>query len=46
MQEIVKTLSYYLGRPVIDATGLKGKYDIDMKWFVDVALLLEMAGRR
>ena len=46
MEEVVKTLSFHLGRPVLDATGLKGKYDIDMKWFVDVALLLEMAGRR
>jgi uncharacterized protein (TIGR03435 family) len=46
MQEIVKTLAFHLDRPVVDATGLKGKYDIDMKWFVDVALLLEMAGRR
>lgn len=46
MREIVKTLSFHLNRQVVDATGLKGKYDIDMKWFVDVALLLEMAGRR
>jgi len=33
IQEIVKTLSYNLGRKVVDATGLKGKYDIDMKWY-------------
>src|ERR1035437_4320290 len=46
MQEIVKTLSLHLGRPVVDATRLKGTYDIDMKWGVDVAWLLEMAGRR
>jgi uncharacterized protein (TIGR03435 family) len=46
MQQIVKALSSHLDRPVVDATGLKGKYDIDMKWGVDVALLLEMAGRR
>ncbi len=46
MQEIAKTLSFYLGRPVMDATGLKGKYDIDMKWSVDVAGLLEGAGLR
>jgi uncharacterized protein (TIGR03435 family) len=46
MEEIVKTLSFHLGRPVLDATGLKGKYDIDMKWFIDVAWLLEIAGRR
>jgi uncharacterized protein (TIGR03435 family) len=30
--DITKTLSGQLGRPVIDATGLKGKYDIDMTW--------------
>jgi uncharacterized protein (TIGR03435 family) len=46
MQEIVKTLSFYLGRKVIDATGLNGKYDIDLKWYVDVAWLMERAGRR
>jgi len=33
MQEIVKMLSFNLGRKVVDATGLKGKYDIDMKWY-------------
>jgi len=36
MQEIVKTLSSQLGRPVIDSTGLKGKYDFDMTWIVDI----------
>jgi uncharacterized protein (TIGR03435 family) len=41
MQEIVKTLSFHLGRKVVDATGLKGKYDIDMKWYIDVAWLVE-----
>ena len=46
VQEIARTLSNSLGRPVVDATGLKGRYDVDMKWGVDVALLLEMAGRR
>jgi uncharacterized protein (TIGR03435 family) len=46
MQEITKTLSFHLGRPVIDATGLKAKYDIDMKWSIDVAWLLERAGLR
>jgi uncharacterized protein (TIGR03435 family) len=45
MQEIVKTLSFYLGRPVIDGTGLTGRFDIDLKWATDVALALEMAGR-
>ena len=46
MPELVKTLSYYLGRPVVDATGLKGKYDIDMTWAYDLALVMESAGLR
>jgi len=46
MQEIAKTLSYHLGRPVVDATGLKGKYDIDITWSIDLAWTLEMSGRR
>ena len=46
LPEIVKTLSFYLGRPVIDATGLKGAYDFDLKWGIDSKLQLEMAGRR
>lgn len=46
MQEVVKTLSFHLGRPVIDATGLKGKYDIDMRWGIDLAWQLESAGLR
>jgi uncharacterized protein (TIGR03435 family) len=37
MQKIVKTLSGNLGRPVVDATGLKGKYDINMTWTTDLA---------
>ena len=37
MQDIVKTLSGRLGRPVVDATGLKGKYDFDMTWIVDMS---------
>jgi uncharacterized protein (TIGR03435 family) len=44
MEEIVKTLSFHTGRPVHDATGLKGKYDIDLKWGVDLAWLLERSG--
>jgi uncharacterized protein (TIGR03435 family) len=46
MPEIVKTLSFHLGRPVIDATGLRGKYDIDMRWGIDLAWLLETSGHR
>jgi uncharacterized protein (TIGR03435 family) len=46
MQEIVKTLSGQLGRPVVDATGLKGKYDINMTWTIDLAWVMESAGRR
>jgi uncharacterized protein (TIGR03435 family) len=42
MREIVKTLSLHLGRKVVDSTGLKGKYDIDMTWSVDVAWRMEM----
>jgi uncharacterized protein (TIGR03435 family) len=45
LPEIAKTLSFHLGGPVVDATGLKGKYDIDMTWTIDVAWLLERAGR-
>jgi uncharacterized protein (TIGR03435 family) len=33
MQEIVQTLSSELRRTVVDATGLKGKYDIDITWY-------------
>jgi uncharacterized protein (TIGR03435 family) len=41
MLDIVKTLSFNLGRKVVDATGLKGKYDIDVRWYIDAAWLLE-----
>ena len=46
MREIVDMLSFHLGRKIVDTTGLKGKYDIDMKWDIDVAWLTEMAGLR
>jgi uncharacterized protein (TIGR03435 family) len=46
MQEIVKTLSFHLGRPVVDATGLKGKYDVDMTWTIDLTWIMESAGLR
>ena len=41
MKEIVKTLSYYLNGPVVDDTGLGGKYDIDMTWAFDLAGLTD-----
>jgi uncharacterized protein (TIGR03435 family) len=44
MQEIVKTLSFYLGRPVVDATGLTRKYDVDLRWWIDLAWVLERSG--
>jgi uncharacterized protein (TIGR03435 family) len=44
MPEIVKTLSFYLGRPVVDATGLSGKFDIDVTWAYDLAWIIERAG--
>lgn len=46
MAEIVKTLSFYLGRPVVDRTGLQGKYDVDMRWWIDVAGLEQRADSR
>ncbi|HEY1220838.1 MAG TPA: TIGR03435 family protein [Bryobacteraceae bacterium] len=41
VQEIAKMLSFNLGRKVVDGTGLKGKYDVDMKWYIDVAWQVE-----
>ena len=46
MPEIVKTLSGQLGRPVIDATGLKGKYDFDMTWIIDMSGVQAMLAAR
>ena len=37
-QDIAKILSDQLNRPVVDATGLNGKYDIDLKWIKDILL--------
>jgi uncharacterized protein (TIGR03435 family) len=39
-QDIAETLSDQSGRPVVDATGLKGTYDIDLKWVVDSDFVL------
>lgn len=38
--EIAKTLSDQSHRPVVDATGLKGSYDVDLKWTVDLSFTL------
>jgi hypothetical protein len=46
MQEIVKTLSFHSGRPVIDATQLTGKYDVDLRWWTNVSWLLERSGHQ
>jgi uncharacterized protein (TIGR03435 family) len=32
MQQTATQLSFQLGRPVVDATGLTGKYDFDLRW--------------
>lgn len=42
--EIAKTMEDQLGGPVQDATGLKGTYDVDLKWTIDSAWILELAG--
>lgn len=44
MAELLKTLAFYLGRPVIDATGLRGAYDIDLTWSIDINWIMESAG--
>ena len=44
LHEITKTLSFYLRRPVVDATGLTGKYNVHLKWWIDIAWALEQAG--
>jgi uncharacterized protein (TIGR03435 family) len=46
MPEIINTLSFHLGRPVADATQLTGRYDVDLKWWIDVAWLLERSGHQ
>jgi uncharacterized protein (TIGR03435 family) len=40
IQDIAETLSDQLRRPVVDATGLKGEYDVDLKWTIDLGFLL------
>jgi len=43
-KDICRTLSFYVGGPVMDATGLTGKYDVDLRWWIDIAWALERAG--
>ena len=35
--ELANSLAMFVGRPVLDKTGLKGKYDIDLRWTPDAA---------
>jgi len=47
MGDVAATLSTYLGRPVVDTTGLTARYDIDIKWALDTSALLDVIpGRR
>jgi uncharacterized protein (TIGR03435 family) len=34
MEDLVSGLSAFVGRPVTDATGLKGKYDFTLSWVI------------
>jgi uncharacterized protein (TIGR03435 family) len=43
--DIAKTLSDQSNRPVVDATGLKGMYDVDLKWTVDLNFTLSERGK-
>jgi len=38
MQEVADALSDQLRRPVVDSTGLAGRYDIDLKWVFNMPL--------
>lgn len=35
MPELAQTLMFNVDRPVVDKTGLTGRYDIELKWTVD-----------
>jgi uncharacterized protein (TIGR03435 family) len=41
MQLLVPMLSRLLGRTVVDKTGLKGMYDIDVEWTFDQSIVLQ-----
>jgi uncharacterized protein (TIGR03435 family) len=43
--DIAKTLSDQSNRPVVDATGLKGTYDVDLKWVTDLDFTLSERGK-
>ena len=34
MEDLVQGLSAFVGRPITDATGLKGKYDFTLSWVI------------
>src|SRR5579859_7449858 len=44
MTELTDALSRFLDRPVIDQTGLKGTYDIDLEWTPDDNMMGPMRG--
>jgi len=46
MEDLARTLSFQLGPPVIDATGLQGKYDVDMHWVKDIKEIAESLAAR
>ncbi len=37
MADLVKILQFYVDRPVVDQTGLKGRYDLKLQWMVEDA---------
>jgi len=43
MSDLVRSLSRVVGRPVIDKTGLSGRFDFTVTWTPDVAGTLESA---
>ena len=41
MSELVLILEYRVGRPVVDQTGLKGRYDFNLQWTTDEARMTD-----
>jgi uncharacterized protein (TIGR03435 family) len=35
MAELTQILQFHVDRPVVDQTGLKGRYDLDLRWATD-----------